>query len=153
MARKKSTRKGMKRKTARRAYAPKKSTRRRARRNPTTRDYTQVVVWGAGAAIGSSYVRRYLGNVTGSPMAADWGTTTVLAAVGWWLTNKKRTTPAGYALLGIAMAHAGEALARQTGLVPETGQNFVNRSKIVRPLPAKVSVPQNNPIARIIVPA
>jgi hypothetical protein len=143
----------MKRKTARRAYAPKKTTRRRARKNPTTREFTQVLVWGAGAALGGSYVKRYLGQVTGSPMAADWGTTAALAGLGWWLTMKAKTTPAGFAVLGIAMSHAAETVAANMGYMTESGQNFVNKSKIYRSLPKTVSIQAPNPIARIVVPA
>ena len=154
MARKNSTKKGGIRRTSRRAYMPKRKSRRRARKNPTARDYTSVMVWGAGAALGGSWVKRYLGQVTGSPMAAEWGTTAALGFLGWWLAStKKRTAPAGYAVLGIAMAHAAEAIGKGTGLFPESGQNFVPRSKVVRALPQKVNIQAANPVAKIVVPA
>ena len=144
------TKRGMTRKTARKAYLPR---RRRAKRNPTAKEMTSVLVWGAGAAIGGSYVSRYLSTLTPDPMVAEWGTTLALGALGWWLTMKARTTPAGYAVLGIAMSHAAESVAKRTAIWPESGQNFVNRSKVVRKLPKTVSVQAPNPIGSIVVPA
>ena len=106
--RRSSTKKGGMRKTSRRAYMskanPPKKRRYGARKNTTQKQLMSVILWSAVTAFGQGVVKKYLGQLTGSPAAANYGT---IAAVGWlgfYLTKKVRTQPAGYAVMGVAFA-------------------------------------------------
>lgn len=148
-----STKKGMRRKTARRAYmktaAPK---RRRARRNPPQKQLMSVVLWSSLTAFGQGYVKSYLAKATGSPQAASYGTIAAVGALGYWLMKKAKTTPAGYAVLGVAFAKLAGEIGSATGLFQESGAGFVPKSAVIRRLPKRVNIPAMNPVGRIVVP-
>lgn len=152
--RRSSTKKGMRRKTARRAYmktaAP--TRRRRTQKNPPKKQLMSVVLWSSIAAFSQGYVKTYLGKATGSPMAASYGTIAAVGALGWWLMKKAKTTPAGYAVLGVAFAKLAGEIGSATGLFQESGSGFVPKSQVVRRLPKRVNIPAMNPVGRIVVP-
>lgn len=152
--RRKSTRKGMKRKTARRAYMKKSAPRRRrrSRKNPPKKVLTSVILWSSLTAFGQGYVKSYLAKATGSPMAASYGTIAAVGALGYWLMKKAKTTPAGYAVLGVAFAKLAGEIGSATGLFNESGAGFVPKSSVIRRLPKRVNIPSMNPVGRIVVP-
>jgi hypothetical protein len=150
-ARRNGTKAGQMRKTSRRAYRPK----RKGRRNSpgvNGKAMTSVITYAAVVAIGGSYVKRYLAQATGSPMAANYGSVAAIGALGYWLTKKAKTRPGGYAVLGVAFAHLAEELGKATGLF-ETGGGFMPKSQVVRRLPRRVNIQRTNPVANIYVPS
>jgi hypothetical protein len=154
-ARRNSTRKGGVRKTARRAYMRRAPVRRRrTRRNSPAngKAMMSVITYAAVVAIGGSYVKRYLAQATGSPMAANYGSVAAIGALGYWLTKKAKTKPGGYAVLGVAFAHLAEELGKATGLF-EAGAGFMPKSQVVRRLPQRVNIQRPNPVANIYVPS
>lgn len=154
--RRSSTKKGGMRKTSRRAYMskanpPKKQ--RRARANSTTqKQLMSVILWSSVTAFGQGIVQKYLGQLTGSPMAANYGTIAAVGYLGMHLTKKVRTQPAGYAVMGVAFAKLATQLGAATGLF-ESGSGFVPKSQIMQRLPQRVSIPNMNPVGRIVVPS
>jgi hypothetical protein len=151
-ARRNGTKRGAMRKTSRRAYAPKRKARRNSPNGANGKAMTSVITYAAVVAIGGSYVKRYLAQATGSPMAANYGSVAAIGALGYWLTKKAKTRPGGYAVLGVAFAHLAEEIGKATGLF-ETGGGFMPKSQVVRRLPRRVNIQRNNPVANIYVPS
>ena len=149
---KRSTKKGGRRKTARRAYM-KSAPKRRSRRNPpSNKQLTSVVLWASLTALGKGYVSKMLGQATGSPQVANYGTIAAIGALGYWLTRKAKTEPAGYAVLGLAFGQLAGEIGSATGLV-ESGAGFLPKSQVMKRLPKRVYIPAKNPVGRIVVPA
>ena len=151
----KKSHKGGRRVTARRAYMKSNPPKRRkARRNtPTNKEIMSVILWASVTAFAQGYVKNTIGAATGSPMAASYGTVAAVGGLGWYLTKKVKTRPAGYAVLGVAFAQLAQSLGAATGLFPESGAGFVSKSKVMQRLPKRVSIPSMNPVGRIVVPA
>ncbi len=77
--RRSSTKKGGVRKTARRSYmksAHDPPRRRKAGKNTTQKQLMSVILWSSITAFGQGVVKGYLGKLTGSPVAANYGTIT-----------------------------------------------------------------------------
>ena len=194
---KRSTRKGQVRKTARRAYTKRRKNARSARgTHQTSRTLTHrrkksparsrtrrrnqpaqlgsIAVWAGIATLVGQYGKKMIGQWTAAPNAATYGSIATVGAIGWWLTNKAKTKPAGYALIGIAMGQLASDLMNKWMPAPEVvptvpvgvgtvaGANglpatnsegaFTSLGNIYDPLPSKVSVPGINPVANIVVP-
>ena len=154
--RRSSTKKGGVRKTARRAYMKSAANppykKRKARKNTTQKQLMSVILWSSITAFGQGVVKGYIGKLTNSPVAANYGT---IAAVGWLgfhLTKKVRTQPAGYAVMGVAFAKLASEIGSATGLF-ESGAGFVPKSQVMQRLPNRVSIPSMNPVGRIVVPS
>ena len=144
------TRRGMRRKTARRAYMPVR--RRRTRRNqPTNKELNQVIIYSAIAAFAQPYVSKFLSGATGSPMAASYGTISVLGIAGFMLSKKAKTKAAGYGLLGVTFAKLASEILKATGL-GESGSAFLPKRDVIMRLPKRVNIPSMNPVGRIVVP-
>ena len=145
------TRKGMQRKTARRAYMP-PTRRRKSRRNqPTRKELNSVILYSAIAAFAQPYVKNVIAKATNSPMAASYGTIAALGVAGFMLTKKASTKAAGYGLLGVTFAKLASEIGSATGLF-ESGSGFVPSRDVIRRLPRRVSIPSMNPVGRIVVP-
>ena len=145
--------------TLAKARAPRARTRRRARQNPVFK--MNALVSTAAASLGvvlyGQFVTPYVVGKWGAN-TAEWVSVAAVGGTGLWLTMAKggkwaKTRPAGYALLGVALTSLFAKLAVQVKAMTETaGSPFVPRSSVVQQLPRRVSVPQYNPVARVVVP-
>jgi len=158
-ARRNGTKKGQVRKTrakGRRAYTKRAPAKRKARRNSpamNSKALMQVIGWSTVTAFGQGYVRSYLSRATNSPAMASYGTTAVIGWLGYWLTKKAKTKPAGYAVLGVAFGQLAQEIGTASGIFSESGAGFVPRSQVMRNPPRRVNVGRINPVASIVVPS
>lgn len=151
-ARRNGTKKGGARKTARKAYTRKPKRSYKARSNPAMGSMGSVIAYSSIVALGGTYLKTALGKVTDSPQVVNYGAIAAIGALGMYLTKKAKTKPAGYAVLGIAVAHLAEQVKAMV-MPPESGAGFMSKSKVVRRLPQRVNIAQPNPVSRIYVPS